>query len=490
MLTLFESHTPIEKMDDGSVMMPASLFYLGWRFDPVNKGISRAEDPNEKFFQDLDIINPNYPAAYLAELKNYLGILEPCVDAMSVFIDGRGYELIPRFPEDKLNASEKTESDQEWERLRTLFDFCNATHSFTKLRKELRKDLEYTGRMAMEVVRDKSGEIREFHRVSPKQLYLTRKDSEPTRYDQPIRDKRSGKYQLQTRFRRFKRYVQIINANKIFFKEFGDPRNISYKTGKPTSKSSDDLATEIIYVGLFSTYDDLYGEPRWIGNLTKILGHWQAEKTNYFYFKNRAMPEYMITVAGGHLTSDTKKSIKNRIEQLRGPENFGKQIIIESSPQSAGKLAGEKLLQPRIEVVPLTGTGLQDALFQGFQEKVEKAVRTSFKLSPILIGMSEDHTQATARAALISAEQHVFAPERQDFDEIVNNRILADLGINYWTFKSMGNKTTDNTMVARVLAPYKDICPSGKYTHSGRRLPAVRYLNLRKNLRIYHILRP
>jgi capsid portal protein len=199
--------------------------------------------------------------------------------------------------------------------------------------------------------------------------------------------------------------------------------------------------------------------PPYLVEALKISGYWESEKTNYFYFKNRALPEYIVLVSGGHLTEESKEVIKDGFKQLQGSENFGKHITLEAKPQSKGKLMGENLTTPSIEIVPMTAANLQDALFQGYQKNADKAVRRAWRLSPMLLGESEEHTQATARAALVTAEEQVFQPLREDFDEVMNRDILADMQINYWTFKSLGNKTSDKTQVARAVAPYKDVLP-------------------------------
>jgi PBSX family phage portal protein len=449
------------ELEDGGQLVEVNAYFLG----NINRESIGKSDTSQVRFKDDELpgdLQPiyDYPdASVLSEIPMSMGILQSCAEAMEVNVDGRGYELKRRVPEDKLTDPEKAAADAEYERLRSLFDRCNARQSFTKLRKELRQDMEKTGRCAIEVVRDRKGEIREFHRISPIGFYMTKRDKKFTEFEQPIRDPLTGEYKMQVRKERFRRFLQVINGKKTVFKEFGDPRTISYKTGAEVAKNSPEATNEVIFDRYYYSDRRPYGIPPWLCELMKIRGYWESEKTNYFYFKNRAMPEFIVTVSGGNLTDGSRKLIENGFKQLKGSENFGKHITLEAEPQDTGKLAGEKMISPTISIIPMTGANLQDALFQGYQKNAEKAVRRSRRLSPLLLGESEDHTQATARASLIMAEEQVFAPLRRDFDEMINNLILADMLIVYWEYNSLGNNTSDKTMIARVVAPYKEMLP-------------------------------
>ena len=73
--------------------------------------------------------------------------------------------------------------------------------------------------------------------------------------------------------------------------------------------------------------------------------------------------------------------------------------------------------------------------------------------------MSEDHTQATARAALITAEEQTFKPEREAIDRLINSKLLAAMEINHVLYHSIGNNTTDQTTIARAVSPFINAMP-------------------------------
>jgi hypothetical protein len=55
-------------------------------------------------------------------------------------------------------------------------------------------------------------------------------------------------------------------------------------------------------------------------------------------------------------------------------------------------------------------------------------VRRSFRLPPIFIGAADDYNFASAVASYTVAEAQVFRPERDEFDEIINVKLMSALG--------------------------------------------------------------
>ena len=50
---------------------------------------------------------------------------------------------------------------------------------------------------------------------------------------------------------------------------------------------------------------------------------------------------------------------------------------------------------------------------------------------------SKDFNRATAESALRFAEDQVFQPERDEFDFLMNRKVLADMGIRFWRFRPL-----------------------------------------------------
>ncbi len=75
----------------------------------------------------------------------------------------------------------------------------------------------------------------------------------------------------------------------------------------------------------------------------------------------------------------------------------------------------------------------------------------------------------TAFAALMFTEMQVFQPEREDFDTDQNRKILPDLGIKFWRFKSLAPVTRDPKTLSDMV---RDLVRAGVITPSEGRVIA------------------
>lgn len=79
-------------------------------------------------------------------------------------------------------------------------------------------------------------------------MRLTQLDREYTNIVYMIRDDDRDELQEYPSRKRFRRYVQIRDGKKVYFKEFGDPRLINSQNGQIESREGDFVpATEIIH---------------------------------------------------------------------------------------------------------------------------------------------------------------------------------------------------------------------------------------------------
>jgi len=75
----------------------------------------------------------------------------------------------------------------------------------------------------------------------------------------------------------------------------------------------------------------------------------------------------------------------------------------------------------------------------------------AFRLPRLLRGDIRDFNRASAEAALEFAENQVFAPARNEFDHIMNQRFLAPMGIRFWRFASNGVQVRDPLSVSTMI---------------------------------------
>jgi PBSX family phage portal protein len=332
-------------------------------------------------------------------------------------------------------------------RLEAFFGHCAMGQSFVRLRRSMRQDLEVTGNAYWEVLRAANGSIARLVAVSAHSMRLLPLDAEPTEFEEPLRISPISLGRMTT-IRRLRRYVQVLDARRVHFKELGDPRVISRDTGAvfesiealKSLRPTDAPATEVLHFTIPSTCSP-YGVPRWIGNLLSVLGSREMEEVNHSYFQNKSVPPLALLVSGGKLAEGMAGRVERFIEEnIKGKANFHRILIVEAESQGATANGDARA---RLELKPLTEAQQQDALFSEYDERNIDKVGSAFRLPRLLRGDSRDLNRSTAEAALRFAEDQVFAPEREDFDYVINDRLLAAMGIRFWRFRSQTPFTRD-----------------------------------------------
>jgi PBSX family phage portal protein len=416
--------------------------------------LKMAEDPFAGQYGD-GILEPPYNLEYLAQLPDHSNILSQCVEAMETNIDGFGFMLEPIGETDPENDGKYTkEAEDEKKRLLHFFEFCNPDIPYSQLRRRVRRDLETLGNGYWEVVRDGKGEIAWIEHIEAHTMRLTKLDAQRTDVTLMIRDDESNEFQTYPYRKVFRRFVQIRNGRRVYFKEFGDPRIIDSRSGRTVGEeevSGGDFipATEVIHFKRYSPHSS-YGVPRWIGNLLAVLGSRQAEEVNYEYFENNTVPPLALLV-GGALAESTVNRIQDFInDNMKGRKGFHKILVVEASP-ATDPMPGLPAPKVSIQFQPLSDAQQKDALFDNYDKTNREKVRSSFRLPPIFVGLTSDYTRATAHESKSIAEEQVFAPERADHDFVVNRLLFPAMGIRYWKYKSLSPDTNDVEIMAGVI---------------------------------------
>jgi PBSX family phage portal protein len=457
-------------------------------------------DQREQVFAGMGVVTPPYDPETLAILFENSSSLRQNVDAYVTNIDAFGHRfepvidldasdvdhrianallverqrrtlrpehgealkptsLAPPTPEEV--AAKKAEVTEhmrlERSRLETFFDFCCVDLSFVTLRRRTRQDIEVMGNGYWEVLRDGGDEIAQFVYLPSFTMRLLPLDLALVEVDINVKISEISFDTMKVR-RRFRRYVQVFEQQVVYFKEFGDPRVLSRKRGMffssldelLASDATDGPATEILHFKLHNPRS-AYGTPRWVGNLLSVLGTRQAEEVNFLFFENKSVPPLAILVSGGRLSAQSIPRLESFIEtHIKGKRNFHRVLILEAEPAGSGG-GLEHTGRMKIELRPLTGAQQSDALFQNYDERNHDKVGQSFRLPRLLRGDIRDFNRSTGDAALMFAEMQVFQPEREEFDFVINRKVLADMGIRFWKLRSNSPVTRDPAAMADIV---------------------------------------
>lgn len=382
------------------------------------------------------------------------------------------------------------EVNRQLEAIQGLFDEPFPNMSMTTLKRKLWHDLEATGNAYMEVVRNQAGEVMLLRHIDSKMMRLVRLDDpvlvpkQMKRAGQDITlevSMRERKFVLSTgggaispRFRNSpsgsgsgviepdastteldtRRLFSTQGTRLIYFKEFGASRDLDMWTGVWSAPGEqipmERRATEIIHLTGKKDARTPYGLPRWINNLPSVLGSRKAEEFNLSFFDQGGVPPLLITVAGGTLAKRTKEALDQRFN-TRNPAAKHQAVIMEVA--SSGRL--DKTQRVQVAIERFGSERMQDSMFQKYDERTSQLIRSSFRLPPLFVGQSEEHNFATAKASYLVAEAQVFAPERAEFDEHINLKLLRTMpeGENFsFVSKPLVIDSSDDQLSAIELA--------------------------------------
>lgn len=422
------------------------------------------------------VLQPNV-TAYAVNICAFGHRLEPAIDLAAAEADDlirdaltleRIHERKPAVvtPEEVRLKRLTIEQTSRIERLQleVFFEHCCVGMSFTEMCERTWRDVETTGNGYWEVLRDEQSQISQLAHVASSSMRLMRVDQDWTEFENYERISAIS-FGLVKRRHRFRRYVQVTNGMAaVYFKELGDPRVLSARSGRYYQSQADlnayepmaRPATEIMHFPLYSPTSP-YGVPRWIGCAPAIAGARASEEVNAGFFDRKCIPQYAILVSGGTLGDDAQLQIDKVLASLRGRQNFHAAVVIQAKPFSSSGLSPS---DPAIELVPLQQ--ITEGQFQEYEKNCAEKVGNAFRLPKILRGNSADINRATADAALEYAEMQVFAPERAKFEHAMNTRILSDMGVRFWRYKANGpavkNRVELSTMItqfvtANILTP-------------------------------------
>ena len=360
-------------------------------------------------------ITPPYDIPSLLATYGQSNMLRQCIEAYVTNIALCGFEIVAV---DKKIAIIQDEADE----LQSFIDNANSEESLPTLHSKVVEDFEKLGHSYVEVIRDKKRRVSIMRHARASITRVCPKDPQtiPVSYDV----KRGPRTSYVTEMRTFRIFRQQDGGIITYFKEFGDPRKLNYKTGifegtdRPVPPEEE--ATELIHIKQNS--EDAYGVPRWINQLPSILGSREAEEVNLRYFEDNTVPPMILSVSGGRLTGESFKELKRLLnDQGVGKTRQNKILLIEAVPERES-LDDKGTVQLKVD--KLTDTRPSDGLFKEYDESNQSKVRSSFRLPPASVGLSQDVTFATANVSQFIAETQVYAPRRFSFDEVYNKRFV------------------------------------------------------------------
>jgi PBSX family phage portal protein len=369
------------------------------------------------------IVAPPFTLSTLSALVKRNNILLQCVLAMETNIDGTGYTLTLADPQSGDDLEEK-------KRLEAFFNEPFPGESFLSIRRKLRYDLETIGNAYLEVMRNPEGKILLLRHLDGLSMRLVMLD-DPVSVEKTI--VRFGENVTATYMARERRFAQKVGTKTIFFKEFGCSRDLNRETGRwaEGKLAMTDMASEVLHFTCIADTTTAYGLPRWINQLPSILGSRKGEEFNLEFFDSGGVPPAVVFVQGGLLTEDVRDQLQTFFSGSAKSKNRIAVVEVQASGGTLDSAGSVKVSTERFG-----DFRSQDSMFQGYDQNCEDHVRVAFRLPTLFLGKASDMNFATAMTSYMVAEAQVFTPERVEFDEIINKKLLPELGAKKYLYVS------------------------------------------------------
>jgi PBSX family phage portal protein len=311
--------------------------------------------------------------------------------------------------------------------------------SFSKIRRKLRRELESVGYAYLEILRNLEGEIVGLRNIETHQTRMVKLDA-PIMVEKTIsRNGKDVKLQMWERQRRFAQRVALKQL--VYYREFGTARHVDRNNGKwdiPATGSDsgyqvaiENRGTELIVFGIHPDVTTPYFLPRWINELPSVIGNRKAEELNLEFLDSGGMPPAIIFVQGGTLAKDASDQLKM---YLSGKNKNKHRAVVVEAQSSSGSLESAGTVQVKVE--RFGAERAMDAMFTKYDAQTEEHIRVGFRIPPLFLGKAADYNFATAQTAYMVAEEQVFQPERNAFDEQINSMIIRTMGFKTLRFKS------------------------------------------------------
>lgn len=383
---------------------------------PVAKAEGSVQIDEDEKLHATDWPDPELPLEALGQIVDNSHILPQCIRAYKSNIAGYGIGI--RYKDD--DQEETSETLAEWEMLEDVVNLFTMEQDTKEIFEDIIEARERYGIAYCEVIRNRAGEVVQLEFV---------RETEYMRKSRPLDPFCEVAYLYKgkevKRKKRFRKYKQSIGGTTVYYKEFGDPRAMDFRSGNyAVSVPYKYRANEIID---FPIGTDTYGKVRWIGQMLGCDGARRAEGLNNNYFIDGRHIPLAIVVRGGTLSKDSMDHLKEYMNGIRGEKGQHSFLLLEAENNETDFDAK----MPEVELKDLAAILQKDELFQEYIDGNRRKVQSAFNLPDLYVGYTTDFNRATAQTAMEVTEKQVFQPERTSLGWVINNRLLNGYNLKY-----------------------------------------------------------
>lgn len=397
-----------------------------------------------------EVLSPSLDPYLNLQIYEESEILPQAVEARVHGLCGFGHHFEPISKSD-VDGDNNNEINDEKRRINNFIENCNMDQSFDMIISKIKKDCHIFGYGFLEIIRDIDGFIHKLYPAPAESMRLTRADKESTLYATAKHIDGQTYYQQSTK--RFRRFIQIQAAERnIYFKEFGDPRNISKIDGRVYDiLHPEDQATEILFFQVQPAKGNVYPKALWHGAKNSIAGAKLSQDYNNSYLSNGYLQSLALVLPPN--TNIDEKNIRELETQFtRGVHSSGRILTIET-------VGSHPDVSERAHLEKLTDNLLKDGSFINYQRFNHNIVLSSLRVPPILVGLTSDYNKATSETAYRDFEEQVCAPERKELEWFLNNTLFRGLGIIHHKFRLNSPNLIDSSEFLNAMKSFESVLP-------------------------------
>jgi len=240
------------------------------------------------------------------------------------------------------------------------------------------------GWFGLEVVRDNKGDIAEIYHV-PAHTFRVHSNK--------------------------KKYCQNRNQKKVWFKKFGEVKDISMKDGKKGTFNIKTRANELIYYRNFYPKSDYYGVPNIISAVGDVMGLIGARDYNLAFFENYGIPSAIIILEGDWYDDSDKAITKFIDKEIKGASNQHRTLVV-TQPDGC-----------KFTYTPLESKQVKDSSFRLYEigRRDDILIAHSMPAERVGIRVVGNLGGNVAEEATKIYIQGVVEPLQLDMEDIINN---------------------------------------------------------------------
>ena len=202
-------------------------------------------------------------------------------------------------------------------------------------------------------------------------------------------------------------YVQIVNQQTVFFKNFQDKTQ-----GNPVT--ADPRPNELIHFKKYTPKNSYYGIPDSLAAANAIVGDSLASRYNIDYFENKAVPRYIVTLKGGKLSNESEDKLFRFLQAgLRGQNH--RTLFLPLPGDSP-----DNKVEFKMEAVE---NGIQEGSFEKYHKTNREDILMAHQMPMSKVGSAAGVSIASALASDRTFKEQVARPAQRNIEKVLNKII-------------------------------------------------------------------